>query len=302
MDWNDVRYFLALARLTSVRAAGKSLGVSHSTVARRIEALEAQLSTRLFDRSQDGYVLTVAGHQMVGRAEAVEREMTVLERALVGQDQRLAGTVTITCADNFVADLLLQSLGEFCVQHPDVELRFTVDGRYFDLSRREADLAVRVLAVGASPPEYLLGTKLAPVILGSYVAIVHAWRLDPEVVGNATRWLGFEDRKMSERMIAGSSYPAIPAWGAFSSLETILQAARAGLGLVQLPVYVGDQDPNLRRLQRPDLRPMADLWLLCHPDLRHTARVQATRAVIARTFEENVGLFQGVVDFCTGAS
>jgi DNA-binding transcriptional LysR family regulator len=264
--------------------------------------LEAQLSTRLFDRSQDGYVLTVAGLQMMAGAEAVEREMAVLERGLMGQDQRLSGTVAVTCADNFVADLLLQPLGEFCITHPEVELRFSVDGRYFDLSRREADLAVRVLASGTSPPEYLLGTKLAPVILGSYVAIDHAWRLDPEGVGDATRWLGFEDRKMIERLIAGSSYPTIPVWGAFSSLEAILQAARAGLGLVQLPVYVGDRDPSLRRLLRPDLRPMADLWLLCHPDLRHTARVQAIRAVIARTFQENAALFQGMVDFCTGAS
>ncbi len=85
MDWNDVRHFLALARCGSVRAAGASLGVSHSTVARRVEALETRLSARLFDRNRDGYTLTEAGRQMLPGAERVERELAALERGLVGQ-------------------------------------------------------------------------------------------------------------------------------------------------------------------------------------------------------------------------
>ncbi|MDP2309830.1 MAG: LysR family transcriptional regulator [Pseudomonadota bacterium] len=293
MDWNDIRYFLALARLGSVRAAGKTLEVSHSTVARRVEALEARLGTRLFDRSQDGYVLTAAGRQMVPGAERVELEMADLERAVVGQDGRLAGTVAITCGDNFVAGLLLDALAAFCAEHPDVELRFTVDGRPFDLLRREADVAVRVLSTGASPPEYLLGTKVGPVILASYVAVAHAAHLDPARPGTPARWLAFEDRKTVERLIEGSSWPSLPAWGSFDSLEAILSAARAGLGLVLLPVYVGDPDPTLARLGTPDLRHLGDLWLLCHPDLRHTARVQAVRAVVARVFRERAALFRG---------
>lgn len=284
MDWNDVRYFLALARLGSVRAAGKSLEVSHSTVLRRVEALEARLGTRLFDRSQDGYVLTAAGRQMVPGAERVELEMAELERGIVGQDGRLGGTVAVTCGDNFVATLLMRALGVFCAEHPDVELRFSVDGRPFDLARREADVAVRALASGVSPPEHLLGTKVAPVILASYAAVDHA---------TPARWLAFDDRKMVERMIGESSWPSLPAWGAFSSIEAIRSAAHAGLGLVMLPVYVGDPDPILRRLQPPDLRHLADLWLLCHPDLRHTARVQAVRSVVAQVFREHAALFRG---------
>jgi DNA-binding transcriptional LysR family regulator len=293
MDWNDVRYFLALSRLGSVRAAGKTLEVSHSTVARRVEALEARLGTRLFDRSQDGYVLTTAGRQMVPGAERVELEMADLERVVVGQDGRLAGTVAITCGDNFVAGLLLGALGAFCAEHPEVELRLTVDGRPFDLARREADVAVRVLSTGASPPEYLLGTKVAPVILGSYVAVAHAARLDPARRGTPARWLAYDNRKEIERLIGGSSWPTLPAWGSFDTIEAILGAARAGLGLVLLPVYVGDPDPSLQRLLAPDLRHLGDLWLLCHPDLRHTARVQAVRSVVARVFREHGALFRG---------
>jgi DNA-binding transcriptional LysR family regulator len=107
VDWDDVRHFLALARVGSVRAAGSMLGVSHSTVARRVEALETRLGARLFDRHRDGYLLTDAGREMVAGAERVEREMAALERGLAGQDARLEGPVRVSCTDHFIAKILL---------------------------------------------------------------------------------------------------------------------------------------------------------------------------------------------------
>lgn len=303
MDWNDVRYFLALSRHGSVRAAGKLLGVSHSTVARRLDTMEAELGTRLFDRSQDGYVLTAAGRRMLPDAERVELGMADLERGLAGQDDRLAGTVAVTCGDPFTARRLIAALGPFCLDHPEIELRFAVDGRPYDLARREADVAVRALPVGVDPPEYLLGAKVAPLILASYVAVAHASSLDPAQPGTTPRWLAFDDPKMVERIVATSSWPAVPTWGSFSSLDAIVAAAHAGLGLVMLPTYVGDPDPALRRIEPADPRHMADLWLLCHPDLRHTARVQAVRAIVAGVFRDQAALFRGEpVQSCTPAS
>lgn len=259
--------------------------MSHSTVARRVEALEERLAARLFDRSRDGYTLTEAGRQMLGGAERVEREISTLERGLVGQDERLAGSIAITCCDNFVSAILLPSLTEFCERHPEIELSFTVDSRPFDLAKREADLAIRTLARDAQPPEYLIGTKLAPVVIGSYVAVAHAERLDPEREGNMPRWVSFEERKYQEQMVATSSYPNLPLWGAFSSLDLMVQAAREGLGLVMLPSYVGDRDPMLQRVAAPDLRHLADLWLLTHPDLRDNARFRAARTCVAQTLK-----------------
>jgi len=96
MEWNDVRHFLALSRAGSVRAAGAQLGVSHSTVARRVEALETKLATRLFDRNRDGYSLTQAGRQMIPGAERIEKEMSALERGVIGKDEQLAGQVALT--------------------------------------------------------------------------------------------------------------------------------------------------------------------------------------------------------------
>ena len=293
MNWDDVRYFLALARSGSVRAAGASLAVSHSTVARRVEALETQLGVRLFDRHRDGYLLTGAGKQMVVGAERIEQEMAGLERGVAGRDARLAGPVRVTCTDPFLARMLLRALAALCERHPGIEIELDNDSRYLDLSKREADVAVRAQPPGATPPEHLLGRKIAPIVIANYVAVAHQHRLDPDEEGTQPRWLGSDRRKMVASLIASSSFPDLPAWGAFTSLVVTVEAAHQGLGLVMLPTYIGDPDPALRRLARPDLRHVADLWLLSHPDLRDNARLIAARECVAEALKSRAALFEG---------
>lgn len=293
MDWNDVRHFLALARLGSIRAAGASLGVSHSTVSRRVEALEDTLKARLFDRNRDGYTLTQAGQQMVPGAERIEMEMAALERGLIGRDERLSGPVAVTCCDAFVAALIIDALTELCTQYPGIELGITTDSRAFDLSKREADIAVRILARSARPPEHLIGARVVPVVVANYVARAHRAQRDPDHPGSTPRWVAFDDRAQQDAMIAASSYPNVPAWGAFSSLEALIQATRAGLGIVMLPTYVGDQQAALCRLAQPDLRHVADVWLLSHPDLRDNVRFRAIRRRTSAALKAQAGLFEG---------
>ena len=293
MDWNDVRYFLALCRLGSVRAAGELLGVSHSTVARRVEALEVQLATRLFDRSRDGYALTAAGSLMLPGAERVEREMSSLERALAGQDERLEGTVRITCCDEYVSEMMLQELTVFCGAFSGIELGITTDSRAFDLSKREADIAVRTMGIDAEPPQHLVGRKLVGVYCANYIASAHAHRLDPDINGTSPRWVAFEEREFFQTMVSMSSYPDVPAWGAFSSLALLMQATRAGLGIAMLPCYVADRDPALRRLAAPDLRHVANMWLVSHPDLRENARFRAARDCVIQALLRRESLFCG---------
>lgn len=291
MDWDDVRHFLALARTGSVRAAGACLGVSHSTVARRVEGLESRLSTRLFDRNRDGYVLTEAGREMLPGAQRVEQELSQIERGLAGGDARMDGVISLTCCDAFVSGMIIPSLAELCAQHPGLDVALTNDSRSFDLSKREADIALRILARGASPPENLIGRVLVPLTVCSYVSIEHASVLEPPAEG--TRWVAFDDRKTSQMMVEGSSFPSLPLWGAFSSIESIAQAAHAGLGLIMLPTYVGDADPKLRRLAVPDLRHVADVWLLYHPDLRLNARVRAARNCVETAILAHADRFHG---------
>ncbi|MFK7999671.1 MAG: LysR family transcriptional regulator [Polyangiales bacterium] len=293
MDWNDVQHFLALARLGSVRAAGASLGVSHSTVARRVEALEAQLSARLFDRNRDGYVMTAAGEEMLPRAERVEAEMAALERGLVGKDERLSGVVSITCCDHFVSRIVLRELAELCQRYPDIELTLVSDSRPFDLSKREADIALRILGKDMQPPEHLIGTKLVPLTLCNYVGREHAGRLDAEAADTSARWVSFDTRKIHERLINSGSYPRIRPWGNYSSVELLTQAVVEGHGIGMLPTYAGDATPELCRLKNTDLRHVADLWLLSHPDLRDNARLRAVRAAMVEGFRRHNALFVG---------
>lgn len=293
MDWNDVRYFLALARSGSARAAGSELAVSHSTVARRVDALEKQLDVRLFDRHRDGYLLTDAGRQMVPGAERIESEMAALERGVAGQDARLEGPVRITCTDPFVGRMLLRALTGLCARHPGLEIQLDADSRYLDLSKREADVALRAVARDAIPQEHLLGRRVVAIVIASYVARAHVGRLDPDRGPNEARWLGSDRAKIVEELVASSSHPERPIWGTFASMEMLVEAARQGLGIAMLPTYVGDTDPELCRLARPDVRHMGDFWLLSHPDLRDNARLQAARECVVDALTSRAPLFAG---------
>ena len=293
LEWSDLRFFLALARHGSVRAAGGALGVSHSTVARRVEALEAQISTRLFDRTRDGYALTDAGRSMIEGAERVEREVAAIERAVVGADERLAGAVRVTCTDERMASMILDDLLELCEAHPGIEIEIGHDGRNLDLAKREADLAVRVIGIGGQPSDHLVGRRAAEMAVASYVGAAHVARLDPDR-GGAARWLGYGEAGPLEAMVAESSHPELPIWGAFRSLSLMVQALRAGLGIAILPCYIGDADPTLRRLTRPDLAHRATLWVLYHPDLRDNARLTAARTCMLRGLERRRALLEGL--------
>ncbi|HJL17417.1 MAG TPA: LysR family transcriptional regulator [Sandaracinaceae bacterium LLY-WYZ-13_1] len=293
MDWNDLRFFLALARTGTARAAGASLGVSHSTVARRVEALETELGVRLFDRHRDGYLLTDAARQMMPGAERVEAEMAALERGVAGQDARLEGPVRVTCTDPFVGRMLVGALARLCERHPGLEIEVDADRRYLDLSKREADVAVRAVAKDTTPKEHLLGRKIAPIVLASYVAHAHADRLDPAREGSEARWLGSDRPRAVEALVASSSYPELPVWGAFASISMLLAAIHEGLGVGMLPTYVGDPHPGLRRLTRPDVRHVGDFWLLSHPDLRDNARLRAARECVSSALTSRAPLFAG---------
>lgn len=299
MDWNDLRHFLALARRGSIRGAGAELGVSHTTVIRRVEALEEELAARLFDRHRDGFVLTEAGRRLLPAAARVEDEVAGLTRDLAGQDTRLAGPVRVTCGDEYLSALLVEELAPWCVANPGVELHLQTDGRNLNLAKGEADLAVRVVPTHGSPPDYLVGHRVAPLVVANYVGRAHVARLDP--AGAEARWLGFGEARGTLELLRASSYGELPVWGAFTSLTLLVRAATVGLGYAMLPTYVGDTQPGLCRLPAPDLRPVAELWILHHPDLKANARVQGARAALRVAFQRRRGLFEGREPWGEGA-
>lgn len=281
IDWTDLRYMLALARAGSLAAAARTLRVSHTTVLRRVGALEASQGVRLFERLRTGYVLTAGGEEMLAAAQSMAEVVTDLERRLAGQDLRLEGLVRIATVDTLVASLLPPLLAGFQEEHPGVVLELTTSADLADLAHRDADVAIRV---SDSPPEQLVGRRIGPVGLAIYGARGTAPRALRDDELPAQRWVGPSDA-LAGANLARWMRDRIPAAQVVLQADSIVglaQAAAAGIGIAALPCYLGEVDPGLERVSagRVALDRPADLWVLTHQDLRSTARVRAlTRQV-----------------------
>lgn len=274
-NWNDLKLVLAIARAGSLGGGAAALAINHSTVFRRLNALEEKLGVRLFDRSPSGsYVPTAAGADVAATAERVETEAAALSRQITGTDQRLSGALRVTSSETLAFSVLTEQIARFRSAHPGIVVELVVDNRILSLSRREADIALRVTR--PKEPE-LFGRKLADIgwtVYGAPSLVGDAGVADidtfdfigwgPDVTGIAAAdWLA--ERVAAQRIV----YRA-------SSLINQYTAARAGMGLVVLPCYLGDSAPGLRRVvSRPIVELTRELWIVTHADLRKTARVRA---------------------------
>lgn len=284
--WNDLELLLALARGGTLSAAARSLGVNHSTVYRRLGALEARSGTRLFERLPEGLVPTAAGAELVEGAGRIEEEVRALERRLTGQDLRLTGSVRVTTPDDLAEALVVPALPRVRAAYPEIALELVIDNRLFDLTRREADIALRPTD---RPPESLVGRRIAGLafaVYGARALVGEAPGDAPDDARDSSPWIGWDEE-------AQSGGGRIARWlaqsrpGARYALRTnslLIQgaAARAGLGLAVLPCFLGDPVPELVRLGAPVAELEGALWLLTHKDLRRTARI---RAVLDSLFE-----------------
>jgi len=167
MNWDDIKIFLAMVRHATVRAAADLLDMSHSTVARRIIALEKGLGVRLFDRTTHGYKLTPAGRDILATAESMEREVMTLERRVVGRDQKLTGHVRVATSDFLATHLLIPSLPAFGRQYPEINVEIVTGYESLDIDKREADIALRITP---KPPPHLVGKRLAAVAFAPFVS------------------------------------------------------------------------------------------------------------------------------------
>lgn len=289
MDWDDIKLFLALMRTGTVRAAAARLGVSHSTVARRIEAMERGLAVRLFDRLPTGYALTSVGDDMLMVAEGVENELDALERRILGLDSQLAGDIRVTMLDVLATKLLMPHLAEFTQKYPDIDLEVEVTYEAVDLDKREADIALRF---ARNPPEHLIGRRLVTCATAAYASQDyidnHDFR-DP----NATRWIGFGARNPFPNWVKESEFPDIPVRGKFVSLLVQLEACKAGMGIGMIPCFLGEPEPTLRRLSLGERNPNFELWLLTHRDMRTNARIRVFSEFIASAIKSHRSLLEG---------
>jgi DNA-binding transcriptional LysR family regulator len=272
-DWNRLRVVLALHRGGTLSAAARTLGVDHTTIARRLNGFERDLGAPLFERDSEGFTATPLGEEIMVAAERMEDEVTGLLRRLDGARGGLTGLVRLTTTPHLAALLFAPALGDFLRAHPGIQVELVGDNRVLDLSRREADLAVRMTR---SEVPGLVARRLGEVALACYAAAA-----DPRPF-EAQFFLAYEDASnlASPQLYLSALVPPDRMVLRSNTMQALLEAARAGLGCAVLPCFVGERDPALRRVPAPRAMPSMTLWLLYHEDLRRSPRVRAAVAFI----------------------
>ena len=283
LDWDDLRFFLAVSRHGSLTAAAKDLRVAQSTVGRRLASLEANLGVRLLQRTPDGYLLTVAGESVRAQAERVEEEALAVERTVGGQDAKLEGVVRVSCTETFAAHVLGACLGALHVKHPGIVVELLSSAQQLSLSMREADIAVRLVP---SDQHDLVVRRIGRIAFGLYASSAYLGRyghpdFDAGCPGHRLMTLlGDPESDPQAVWVAGLAARASLGFQT-SSHEGLLSAARAGGGLACLARFRGDLDADLRLIDTPRPAPKTDIWLVVHNDSRGMPRIRAAMSSIA---------------------
>lgn len=277
MNWDDLKYVLALHRAGTLVRAGKLLHVNTSTVGRRILALEQSLEARLFDRIGGGYQPTPAALRVVACAEEMELQANAMQRQIKGLDSRVEGPVRITALDNFLDAIVVPALPEFLERHPGIELTLESDLRLFELAEGEADIAVR--SIRPVQPE-LVARSLGSLPAGFYQLRGKNWAGHLPLIGLPDRP---EHAAYNERLIAKVPRGKIVIRA--NTESRITELVKLGVGIGFIDCFVGEIDPNLERIPGFGLSE-SEAWAIAHVDMRRSARVLATldflKDVVAR--------------------
>lgn len=291
MDWDDIRVFVILARTGSVRGAAARLGVSHSTVSRRIERLEGALSVKLFNRLPEGYALTAEGERFLERAELVESQVHRLELDVEGRDARLSGWIRVTMPGVMASHLLMPALLEFRQLYPDIDLEILPSYDLLDIGRRDADVAIRF---DNKPPEHLVGVRLPRFRTSVYATPAYLAEHNLDQAPENAAWIGWQDQVRFPKWTQETAYERVPARWAITDPLLQFKAAEQGLGIAVVPCMMGDTSPHLVRVPPGDLRPEMDGWILHHPELRTTERVRVFVRHIHNAIKEHADLVGGM--------
>ena len=273
LEWSDLQVILALCRTGSVKGAAKALGKTRSTVFRNINAIEERTGVRYFDRFDSGYSMTDAGRAAMETAERIETDVKALEVRVMGRDERLSGRIRMTCMDAFATEEAPRIVARFNALHPDIRVDVSPGLNQVDLSRREAEVAVRATK---KAPDTSFGRKLCPFRFALYSTDAYMKKAG--------------DRPLAEHrfcLVEGMASWLVPTvWPSreegedravfqCSRARAVLSATALGLGITIMPCYAGDKDERLIRVSDTIRNLDMHLWVLTHPDLRNTARVRA---------------------------
>lgn len=282
LAWDDFRLIKAVADARGLPAAAMAMGVNHSTVFRRLKQIEEQLGALLFERHRTGYALTPAGEEMVALANRLDEEITAVGRKLAGREPAPSGELRVTTPDSLLIHLLMPMLAAFRLRYPEVRLDIVLSNQPLNLSKRDADVAIRATD---NPPENLVGRRVARIawaLYGRSIDFPAPVAATPEQL-EAQNWVSLGDSLGALKTVkfVQENVPPERVGYKINSVLGLAEAVESGIGIGHIPCFIGDVRPSLVRLGPPDDDYAADLWLLTHPDLRHSPRVRAFLDFIA---------------------
>ncbi|MEM5404507.1 LysR family transcriptional regulator [Paraburkholderia unamae] len=286
MNWDDARIFVALHRERTLRAAARALDIDQATVGRRLAALEHALGATLFLRTSSGYELTPVGRIAIRAAEAMEQSAHDLVRHTQGVDKRLAGEVKLSTTDALAHEFVMPALERLHAKHPDVSVMLDTTTMLLNLAKREADIAIRT--VKPRNPD-LLARRLARWEVGLFASHDYVRRHGEPVPGE--RFAG-HDLVVYQPYFAKARVPAFVGEpltdgrivARLNTNLTLRAALKAGLGISEIPVPMGERDSLVRIWPDRTNDASYEVWLVTHQDLRHTARIRVTIEEIVIAF------------------
>ena len=281
MDWNDLKYFLGVARSGSLTQTSKTLGVSQSTVSRRIAELETSIGMTLFQRHQTGYFLTDDGSQVLRHAELVEDNILALERGAVGLDKTPAGIVRLATSENLATDLIIPALPAFQNEYPEIRLEIITSTVTAELERREADIALRVVRPTRGNLKVRRVGHMSYSVYGSRDYLDRTPVVEGEPLGGR-HFIAWDDGHayLPAAVWLAREHPGCKIALVTSSLPAQIAAVRAGLGLAVIPDFLTQNDDFIRVIPSDRLF-SAEVWLVTHADLVASARVRAVSDFLA---------------------
>ncbi len=283
-DWDDLRFFLAVARVGRLTVAARRLGADHATVSRRITALEGALKAKLFERRPQGYALTEHGERLLAKAETIETQGLAVSSEIGGADLALSGTVRIGTPDGFGTIFLSPRTAALARHYPDLEVQLVAMPRLLSLSKREADIAVSL-----APPKEgkIVARRLTDYRLGLYATRDYLDRTAPiakaddvhehQVIGYIDDLIFTPELDYLDEVSKG-----LRARLQSSSLVAQMQATLAGAGVCVLPHFMAGADPRLVPVLPDTVAITRSFWLIVHADLKEVARIRATMDFIIR--------------------
>lgn len=274
-DWNDMRYFLELARRGKLTAAALRLGVDHTTVSRRIAALEAGLGVKLFDRENRAYRLNEEGRRLLAHAERMETNSQALLDEITPVASGPQGTVRLSTPEAFGSQFLVRHCASFRQRNPGITLELVAETRSLNLSRREADAAITLAEpshgriISEKAGMYRLRLYAAPSYLQQHPPIVRLADLTPHhFIWYVDDLLPVPELQMLDKAISNPNVVFRT-----TSVTGQANAAEAGLGIALLPCYLADRMKGLTTVLPGEITVLRDLWLVVHDDLRPKAHM-----------------------------